>query len=532
MEKYSKYFTDKTPNLKLNKGSSDKAINKAEKENLKKDKLGENLNKLGTAIPALSKHPETVVAEGNKLISQLDPMFIEKLIKIQKDPTIKQILSSNTRPSEVVTEISNSPDQPTLGPTPQYITSQTREKINQSELLNFYKPEELDTSKIKYLDGLVSNLRNDIQKKTIENDNLNETNNKLEKNYDQLHNQLLLYETKHNTITNEITVLNGVKNSFVNYNEKIKEGSNILTEIQDNFKKINSEISSKVESIQKYEEKVQKDLTSFKEEKQKLDKTYGEKHKKLEEVKHSFSQTEKMKKELIESVKNSFEAFAKEEIKFLKLKNEENELEMQIKNEENSEKLLAAEIEHLKSTNIIEIQKIDDLKQEIEKSKNLRDYLKNEIDDLEKKLKSEENETKQSQVEYELKKSELEEKLIRLKEEMKSEDNLNKEEREKYKQIENDIKNKISYVSLQNSSLLGQNSADFIIKKVDSDHDNVNFVSENFSNKENDNFYSFKQREKVDNNDKAKDSENEKEKEEKLKKQVLVLLKHLNENQQ
>ena len=46
-----------------------------------------------------------------------------------------------------------------------------------------------------------------------------------------------------------------------------------------------------------------------------------------------------------------------------------------MKNEENSEKLLALEIEHLKSTNIMENQKIEELKLDYEKSEASKDYL-------------------------------------------------------------------------------------------------------------------------------------------------------------
>ena len=263
---------------------------------------------------------------------------------------------------------------------------------------------------------------------------------------------------------NIISVIKGIKTSQSVQTEKLKESNKILNEAKEFFNKISEEISLKSDSIEKYEKKVKNDLKNFNIEKQNLEKNFLSKSQNAEELKKSYLNTEKLKYQALEKVKNYFEEFSKEEIKFLKLKSEENDLQIQLRNEENSEKTIALEIEHLKSINMMEIQKIEELKQEIDKSKNLRDYLKKEIDELEEKLKNADDENKQNQIEYELKKNELEEKLNELKSEMKNEEILNKEEKQKYSQIEADIKNKISYVTLQNFNVLepensGNNSA-------------------------------------------------------------------------
>lgn len=104
---------------------------------------------------------------------------------------------------------------------------------------------------------------------------------------------------------------------------------------------------------------------------------------------------------------------------------------------------------------MFEIQKIEELKQDIDKSKSLKDNIIKEIEELEERLQSIESESKQSLIEYKIKKQELEQKLLKLKNEMLNEEALNQEEKNKYIQIENDIKNKISFVSLQNSNIAG-----------------------------------------------------------------------------
>jgi outer membrane murein-binding lipoprotein Lpp len=93
------------------------------------------------------------------------------------------------------------------------------------------------------------------------------------------------------------------------------------------------------------------------------------------------------------------------------------------------------EIENLKGLNMIEIQKIDELKQDIEKSKSLRDYLKKDINDLEERLKNAENDNKQAQMEFDLKKNELEDHLNKIKQEIKNEKTLNKHEKDKYQEV-------------------------------------------------------------------------------------------------
>jgi len=339
------------------------------------------------------------------------------------------------------------------------------------------------------------------------------------------------------SILGEIKLLSTVKSSYNTQIEKTREANNLINDLTDFFKKINIDISSKEDSVQKYEEKVQKDLKNFNEEKLKLDVSSNIKQRQLEDLKKNYSSTEKAKNKLIDNIKKNFEDYFRQQINFLNLKNVEGDLELQVKNEENAEKLIALEIEHLKNTNMIEIQKIEELKQEIEKSKNLRDYLKKEIDELEDKLKGVENENRQNQIEYELKKNELEDKLKILKDEVQSESSLNIEEREKYSQIENDIKNKISYISLQNSNILDRKD-DYIMSsklKDTNDAKELRFnheidhsessplISRNKISNLVDAFYDLKQKEKLKVDSSSSDNET------KLKKQILNLLKKLNE---
>lgn len=79
----------------------------------------------------------------------------------------------------------------------------------------------------------------------------------------------------------------------------------------------------------------------------------------------------------------------------------------------------------------MEVQKIEEIKQDIEKSKNMKVYVSSEIDELEEKLKNMETESNQKELEYNIQKNEVEEKLKNIKMEIKSgKENLSSHEEE------------------------------------------------------------------------------------------------------
>lgn len=110
-------------------------------------------------------------------------------------------------------------------------------------------------------------------------------------------------------------------------------------------------------------------------------------------------------------------------------------LDIKLRDEQKSQELLSMEIENIKAINMIEMQKVEELKQDIEKSKSLRDYMKRDIDDLEERLKNAENDNKQVEMEFELKKNELEERLKKLKQDLSNDKIISKNEKEKYKEV-------------------------------------------------------------------------------------------------
>ncbi len=111
----------------------------------------------------------------------------------------------------------------------------------------------------------------------MENDQLSDTNQQLEKNYESLNNQMLIYQTKLETLIKEINILNKVKSSISNQMEKIKEGSNILNDIVEFFNKFGNDVKSKIDSIKKFEDTVKEEIRNFDEEKLKLENQLKEK---------------------------------------------------------------------------------------------------------------------------------------------------------------------------------------------------------------------------------------------------------------
>lgn len=111
----------------------------------------------------------------------------------------------------------------------------------------------------------------------MENEQLSETNQQLEKNYESLNNQMIIYQTKLETLISEINVLNVARSSISNQMDKIKEGSNILNDIVEFFNKFGNDIKSKVDSIKNFEEAVKKEIHNFDQEKLRLENQLKEK---------------------------------------------------------------------------------------------------------------------------------------------------------------------------------------------------------------------------------------------------------------
>jgi hypothetical protein len=103
---------------------------------------------------------------------------------------------------------------------------------------------------------------------------------------------------------------------------------------------------------------------------------------------------------------------------------------------------------------LLENKKIAELKIDLEKSKNIKDYLEKEDEELREKVKITENENKQKQIDYEIKKTQLEDKVKKIRLHIESLKKENLKDIHYYSTIENDIKNKISYISLQNNNII------------------------------------------------------------------------------
>lgn len=81
------------------------------------------------------------------------------------------------------------------------------------------------------------------------------------------------------------------------------------------------------------------------------------------------------------------------------------------------------------------MQKVEQLKHEIEQTKVLKLYFLKENEELEEKLKIIETENNQNLLEYEIKKHDLDERLKRLKNQIKKEQSIDELEVNKYQQV-------------------------------------------------------------------------------------------------
>jgi hypothetical protein len=103
------------------------------------------------------KTSSSITDENSKLFSELDPNFVKNLLKIQNDPTIKNLI--NNKPSTY------SENQSFLENNNLSINSSAnnyptnfrfKEKVPKTMIKNYYKPEELDMSKVNYINESIS----------------------------------------------------------------------------------------------------------------------------------------------------------------------------------------------------------------------------------------------------------------------------------------------------------------------------------------------------------------------------------------
>ncbi len=143
-------------------------------------------------IKKVNKYTPQPKEEDKKLFSELDPNFVKNLIKMQNDPNIKKFLTNAGAVNISLANLSKSNDSvvsdspirkvvkeevkiPALTPAPTQTTQnnsnvkdntpifdpisflqKSKEKISRSQVKSFYKPEELDMSKLIYLNDLIS----------------------------------------------------------------------------------------------------------------------------------------------------------------------------------------------------------------------------------------------------------------------------------------------------------------------------------------------------------------------------------------
>ena len=88
---------------------------------------------------------------------------------------------------------------------------------------------------------------------------------------------MILFQTKLETLINEINILDSVKGSIGNQLDKIKEGSNILNDISDFFSKFGTDVKNKIDSIKNFENVIKNEIRNFDQEKNILERKLSNK---------------------------------------------------------------------------------------------------------------------------------------------------------------------------------------------------------------------------------------------------------------
>ena len=120
-------------------------------------------------------------------------------------------------------------------------------------------------------------VRSELNKKIIDEENLSSSRNQLEKNYENLNNQIMvaqsnviIFVNQLESVLNEIKFNTEVKNHIISQIERIKDVDSKSVDSHDMIKKISEDMKEKLEKLQIYNKKVQNDVNSLNKDKANL----------------------------------------------------------------------------------------------------------------------------------------------------------------------------------------------------------------------------------------------------------------------
>ena len=120
--------------------------------------------------------------------------------------------------------------------------------------------------------------------------------------------------------------MNNIKLSMNGQIEKSKEAMKIINDVQEFFRKLDDDVKNEFESIVSYQKKLNDDIKNAEIEKTNLEKQYEMKNKNIDQIKSKTINIDKEKSQIIEEIKKVFESLNTEQINYLKLRQEKNEV--------------------------------------------------------------------------------------------------------------------------------------------------------------------------------------------------------------
>lgn len=215
---------------------------------------------------------------------------------------------------------------------------------------------------------------------------------------------------------------------------------------------INSLLTKTVEQREKLEKETKEIETRVKETKSNI-KGYNLRREEL--VKKEVELTRE-KQVASDGFKTKLENYIRESNEVDKQRLEMNLIDKQLGNLELEEKEIAKEIESLREVNMIEMQRVEEIKGDIEQKKHFKQFLLKEVEELKEKIRRSKKENERREYEFELKKRELQEKVGKLKENLDMERIEKASDLKNFETVQNKLTGKITVLSLENNSSMTQ----------------------------------------------------------------------------
>lgn len=162
-----------------------KQVKKEKKEIKKEEKKKEEPKK--ESKPSTVRTQIQKVEKTNTASAAVKPEFINDLLRLQSNPTfehLSNLLQTSAKKPETILSDSDK------------VSYSKVQKVEKEKLQTYFKSDIVDPKPVKSLYQEVNKLKGEVNKRQMEDESLSVTKSKLQKNFDNLNNQIMISQSK------------------------------------------------------------------------------------------------------------------------------------------------------------------------------------------------------------------------------------------------------------------------------------------------------------------------------------------------